>query len=126
MRLPDNIQQALQADDDDLISWTVILHFFSENKHKLTYTQKQQLYIKSEQFRKFWNTPKEYDIELKRPNGDIMKLKRVRDSLQIEINDLKPNDLYQDQTILDNPLKIIIRQFLTNILQFFSNTATTK
>lgn len=126
MRLPKEVQRALLAENTDMISWSVILNFFSEHKHKLSYFQKRSLYLRSEQFREFWNTAQETEVKLKRPSGETVKIKNVRESLDITIDKIRPNDIYKDQTISDNPLKTIFRQFLTNIKQFFSSTIATK
>lgn len=126
MKLPNNIRKALSSKNSDLLSWIEILQFFKDHKNELTYWQKRKLYFKSKEMLMYWNADHEYEVEITKPGGSKIKMKNIRQALDIKIHKVNPNDIYKDQTILDNPIRYYFRQFQTSFSQIFSTTATTE
>lgn len=103
MNLPDNISKLLHPSIHDMSSWSTLLFFFSDHKHLLSRQQRRDLYFQCETIRSYWNTEYVEDITIWRPGtGEEMIVPRRRVALNIRQEDIFPNDIYQDQTILDN------------------------
>ena len=104
MELPPNIKQIIDSNStEDLLSWSIILFFFQDNKDNLTIRQKKRFYKRSEAFRIYWNTPRSVKIKIDK-NGEMVDAVNQIQPLNIEIEDIHPNDLYQDKTITEDNL----------------------
>lgn len=118
LRLPADIKKIIHDDsNEDLLDWSILLFFFKNNKHNLTLTQKRKIYKRSEAFRIFQNTPRTKDVKINK-NGKWMDAIVEVPTLDIEIEDISPSDLYQDKTITDmNTFENLIDR-LTSIFSF--------
>lgn len=101
MTFPDNIRTALDSNMHDMLSWSILLNFFSKQQSKLSPTTKITIYEKCEDFRNFWNADHIETVDIIRNNGEIVKQKSVRTSLNIDKNTVYPNNIYIDKDILD-------------------------
>ena len=127
MRLPNEIRKALKANVDDILSWIVLLQFFSDHKTELNHFQKRTIYLKCEKCRNYWNTEEQFEEEIVKPgSGTLIKIKNIRQSLDIEIDKIRPNDIYKDKTILDNSPSYYFRQFIRQLRQAIGGFATTE
>lgn len=99
MKLPPDIKRIIDDNNtEDLLDWSKIILFFSENKNNLTRRQKIRFYKRSESFRTFWNTTRTVEVEIHK-NGEFKKGLKVIHPLNIKIEDIYPNDIYQDNII---------------------------
>ena len=100
MTLPDNIRTALAADNEDMVSWSSLINFFSTHQSELSLPEKITIYEKCEEFRIFWNTDHIYEKEITK-NGKTQVMKAIRQSLNIEQADVNPDNIYTDQELID-------------------------
>ena len=101
MALPENIQTAIAADVQDMIQWSCLLNFFSTHQSELSLPEKITIYEKCEDFRIFWNSDFSTVVEVVSNSGRITNQTRTRPSLNIDKNDIFPNQIYSDKELLD-------------------------
>lgn len=121
MRLPRDIRKALSSNINDMLSWIKLLNFFSEHENELIQRQKQRIYYKCEEMRKYWNKERTHTEEVIRPMGEVIKVKIVNSPLNIRQLDIKPDNLYKTK-ILDNTFKYYFRQFIRQLNFQFTKT----
>lgn len=102
MIFPDNVRTALQADLNDMISWSCLLNFFSNFQSELSLPEKILIYERCEDFRIFWNTDRVETTEQISHSGRKTNQTKIRQSLNIDKNNVYPNHIYTDQDILDH------------------------
>lgn len=102
MTFPDNIQVAVTADMQDMLSWSILLNYFSQHQSELSPTEKITIYEKCEDFRIFWNTDHIETTEVVRNSGEVVTQKKVRTSLNIDKKDVYPNNIYTDNDIIEH------------------------
>ena len=104
MRLPPDIHRIIYSKNTDiLLDWSEILFFFEDNKDKLTKRQKKKFYKRSEEYRTYWNTPRSEKIKIDK-NGVMVDAVNQIQPLNIEIEDIHPNDLYLDKSIQEDSI----------------------
>ena len=122
MRLPDEIREALKQNKSDILSWIVLLQFFKEHKKDLNHFQKRTIYLKCQECLDHWNTEEKKSEEIVKPgSGVLIKIDNIRQSLDIEIDNIRPNDIYLDKTLLDNSSSYYLRQLIRQFRQFYKN-----
>ena len=125
MTLPDKVRTALNADSEDMISWSILLNFFSNEQSELSLPEKITIYDKCEAFRIFWNTDHVEITETVRNSGEVVKQKKIRTSLNIDKNEVYPNNIYTDKELLDHfQTETQTRNFQLNILTTDSDRDT--
>jgi hypothetical protein len=100
MRLPKQVSRILKNGDISLASWVTILNYFQEKQSHLSRTQKIRFYNKSEMMREYWNRERHHTETVYRWDGTSMEVDMTSPSLDIEIEDIRPDNLYTDKTIM--------------------------
>lgn len=75
-------------DNYSILNWITLLNFATDNKLELK--ELKQLAKKSEEFRKYWNTPETITKIIVR-HGEEVITPKTRDSLEISRADVVPN-----------------------------------
>lgn len=101
MALPENIQTAIAADVQDMIQWSCLLNFFSTHQSELSLPEKITIYEKCEDFRIFWNSDFSTNVKVISNSGRITTQTKTRPSLNIDKNEIFPNQIYSDKELLD-------------------------
>lgn len=101
MRLPKEVMNALKTKEWDLFYWSQILTFFQEHKSNLSLKQKIRIYKRSEEFRTYYNTERYSEHTIIGNLDQTITIRKMHPSLEIEISDVYPNDLYSDRQLQD-------------------------
>ena len=102
MRLPKEVRNALKTKEWDLFYWSLLLTFFEEHKSNLSLKQKITFYKRSEQFREYYNQERISENTIIGNSDEVITVKKLLPSLDIEIEDVYPNDLYSDRDIINH------------------------
>jgi len=118
MRLPDKVKVALKQNCNGLFEWAILLNFFKNHQHSLSKRQKIKIYIKCEQIRTYWNTPRENKKNIKGQERIL-----IEPSLDIQISDIQPDNIYTDTDIQEyiqtrNQTLLQRLLFRTNLVEF--------
>ena len=102
MAFPKKIQIALEADRTDMISsWVALLNSFAEFQTELSLPEKLTIYYRCEDLRIFWNSDRREPYLHTRNSGEIVQQIKYIKSLNIDISDIKPNNVYNDQDLIE-------------------------
>lgn len=116
LRLPKRIRCILANEKYELINITHLLTFYRDNKHLLSTRQKRVIYRHIEKIRQFYNQAR---IEKKTifKNGQERVVDVVYQGINLQINEITPDDIYKDEDNFRQPTRI--EHYYTKLVNFF-------
>lgn len=91
--IPNKIVKIMNKEKPELTNLSILLNFFLTNKNNLTREQKRDMFVKVESIREYYNKDRIEEKTVFR-NGKEEIVTIIHKSLELNVEDLYPNDLY--------------------------------